>query len=81
MTLLLDERTAVRRALDEAQQGDTIVIFYEDYDGALAEIEHKRGNKTDGTRDEAVPDGNIIVKTFDFSNKNAPSRQANAPLM
>lgn len=81
MTLLLDERTAVRRALDEAQQGDTIVIFYEDYDGALAEIEHKRGNKTDGTRDETVPDGNIIVKTFDFSNKNAHSRQANAPLM
>jgi cyanophycin synthetase len=77
MTLLLDERTAVRRALENAQTGDTIVIFYEDYDGTLAEIERKRGNKTDSHRVEEVPDRDIIVKTFDFSNKNAHSRQAN----
>lgn len=77
MTLLLDERTAVRRALENAQTGDTIVIFYEDYDGTLAEIERKRGNKTDSHRVEEVPDRDIIVKRFDFSNKNTHSRQAN----
>lgn len=81
MTLLLDERTAIRRALGEAQAGDTIVIFYEDYDGALAEIESYRENKSDISWDNTVPDGNEIVKTFDFSNKNAPSRQANAEPM
>ena len=81
MTLLLDERTAIRRALENAQKGDTIVIFYEDYDGALAEIEHKRGNKVASERDNVVPDEDIVVKTFDFSNKIAVSRQANTQLM
>lgn len=81
ITLLLDERTAIRRALDEAQAGDTIVIFYEDYDGAFAEIERKRGNMEEGSRDDIAPDGDKNAKTFDFSNKNAPSRQANAQLM
>lgn len=81
MTLLLDERTAVRRALEEAEKGDTVIIFYEDYDGALAEIEHIRANKIGSKRDETVLDGNIIVKTFEISDKNAHSRQANAEPM
>lgn len=48
MTLLLDERAAVRRALTDAEAGDLIVIFYEDYDGVREEIEaYKRSSGTD----------------------------------
>ncbi len=81
MTLLLDERTAIRRALDEAREGDTIVIFYEDYNGALAEIGSYREKNTVGSRDEALPNGNKIAKTLDFSHKNSSSRQANTESM
>lgn len=42
ITLLLQEREAVRRALADSHRGDLIVIFYEDYDAVMAEIEAYR---------------------------------------
>lgn len=42
ITLLLQEQEAVRRALKDSRAGDLIVIFYEDYDGVMAQIEAYR---------------------------------------
>lgn len=42
ITLLLHEQEAVRRALADSREGDLIVIFYEDYDGVMAEIDAYR---------------------------------------
>ena len=53
MTLLLDEKSAVRRALEESEAGDLIIIFYEDYDGVLAEIETYREKALTSSQDPA----------------------------
>ncbi len=42
ITLLLSERDAVRHALTDGCEGDLIVIFYEDYDAVMREINHYR---------------------------------------
>lgn len=64
ITLLLSERDAVRHALADSHAGDLIVIFYEDYDAVMSEIDHYRETALADERADIADESQPNAKHF-----------------
>lgn len=64
ITLLLRERDAVRHALTDSREGDLIVIFYEDYNAVISEIDRYRETISDDEQADMTSEWQPSEKHF-----------------